>query len=153
MAKSPTPAQKFKRLFDLANDESTTAGEREAAQRKWREWLKRNDKKPVDISSILAQAERDDAAANPPTPPPDPRDSGATSTGGHVFDDPNHDPATLIEQFVRQYLVTSEHALIVFVLGIVASHVYDQFSVAPKSSLPPRSRSPESRPALRSRDV
>jgi hypothetical protein len=93
VAKSLTPEQKFKRLHDLANSydpEKGPAKENEAAERKWREWLKRHDKKPIDISSILAQAERDDDDANPPAgPPPDPRDSG---DGGHIFDDPKHNP-------------------------------------------------------------
>ena len=132
MAKGLTPAQKFKQLYSLYLDESTTPGERENAERKWREWLKRHNKKPNDIPLILAQAVQDDGAANPPPgPPPDPRD-GPTSPRGHVFDDPNHDPATLIEQFARQYLTMSEHALVVYVLWIVATHVYDRFSIAPR---------------------
>ena len=58
-----TPEQRFKQLFNLYLDESTTPGEREAAERKWRERLRRHGKKPSDISAILAQAEYDDAAA------------------------------------------------------------------------------------------
>jgi hypothetical protein len=121
-----TPEQRFKQLFNLSLDESTTQREREAAERKWREWLKRYDKKPIDIPEILADAVKHDKAANPPT---DPRDHGG---GGHIFDDPNQDPATLIEKFVRQYLVMSEHALVVYVLWIVATHIYDRFSIAPR---------------------
>jgi hypothetical protein len=88
-----TQEQKFKRLFDLSNDESTTPQERASAERKWREWLKRHDKKPIDVSSILAQAERDDAAANPPQPPQPPPGPPL-----HPFDDPAHNPATLVEE-------------------------------------------------------
>jgi hypothetical protein len=131
MSKRQTPEQRFKQLFVLSYDKSTTPGEREAAQRKWQEWLKRHEKEPIDIASILAQAERDDAAANPPAgPPPDPRDSGGD--GGHIFNDPNHNPATWVERFARQYLVMSEHALVVYVLWLAATHVYDRFSIAPR---------------------
>jgi hypothetical protein len=87
-----TPEQRFKKLFDLANDETTTQAERDAAQRKWREWLKRRGKRAIDVSAILAQAERDDDAATPPPPPPR---AGAP----HPFDDPKYDPATLVPTF------------------------------------------------------
>ena len=50
MAKSQTPEQQFKQLFVLSLDELTTQGERDVAQRKWREWLKRHGKKTSDIS-------------------------------------------------------------------------------------------------------
>ena len=92
MAKNQTPEQKFKKLFDMSNDESTTQGERDNAQRKWQAWLKRHGKKQIDISSILAQAERDEAAANPPPPPPPPPDPI------HPYDDPAYNPATLMEE-------------------------------------------------------
>ena len=74
MAKNETPEQNFKKLFDLSNDELTTQGERDNAQRKWQAWLKRHGKKTIDISAILAQAERDEAIANPPPPPRPPPD-------------------------------------------------------------------------------
>jgi hypothetical protein len=132
MAKGQTPEQKFKQLFNLSFDESTTQWERDTAQRKWREWLKRHNKTSNDIPLILAKAVQDDDAANPHPPPPDPRDHGAASPEGHPFDDANHDPASLIEQFVRQYLTMSEHVLVVFVLSIAATHIYEKFSVAPR---------------------
>jgi hypothetical protein len=130
VAKGQTPEQKFKHLYDLYLDESTTQGERDSAQRKWREWLKRHNKKSSDIPLILAKAVKDDDAANPHPPPPDPRDHGAASPGDHVFDDADHDPATMIEEFVRLYLAMREHALVVFVLSIAATHVYEKFSIA-----------------------
>jgi hypothetical protein len=127
MAKSQTPEQRFKRLFDLSNDEATTPHEREAAQRKWREWLKRHGKKPIDISAILAHAARDDEAANPPPPPSPP-----LSDPLHIFDDPAHDPATWVERVVTKYVTMREHVRVVFVLYVVASHVYNQFRIAPR---------------------
>ena len=131
VAKGQTPEQKFKHLFDLSFDKSTTQGERDTAQRKWREWLKRRNKTSNDISLILAKAVKDDDDANP-HPPPDPRDRGAASPGAHPFDDADHNPATMIESFARQYLAMREHALVVFVLSIAATHVYEKFSIAPR---------------------
>ena len=132
MAKGQTPEQKFKHLFDLSIDELTTPGERDAARRKWREWLKRRNKTSSDIHLILAKALKDDDAANPRPPPPDPRDHGAASPGAHPFDDASRDPATMIESFARQYLTMREHGLVVFVLSIAATHVYEKFSIAPR---------------------
>jgi hypothetical protein len=128
MAKGPTPEQKFKKLFDLSNDEATTQAERDAAQGKWREWLKRHDKKPIDISAILAQAERDDAAAKPSSqPPPDPR-----AGKPHPFDDPKYDPASLIENLVSRYLAMTNMVRVVYTLWIVATHIHAEFRVAPR---------------------
>ncbi len=128
MAKSrPTPEQRFKQLFNLSHDESTTPSERETAERKWRKWLKDHNKKPIDIASVLAQAERDDNAANPPPPPPDPR-----ANAPHVFNDPQYNPATLVDGIVGKYLVMRSHVRIVYVLWVVATHVYVKFRVAPR---------------------
>jgi Protein of unknown function (DUF3631) len=124
VAKAQTPAQRFKHLFDLSNDESTTPAERAAAARKCREWLKRHDKKSRDISSILAQAERDDAAANPPSPPPPPPPN--------PFDDPTYNAATLVEEIVERYLVMRPHVRTLYVLWIVATHVHTEFRIAPR---------------------
>jgi hypothetical protein len=128
MAKGLTPEQRFKQLFDLSNDEATTPHEREVARRKWQEWLTRHGKKPIDISSILTQAERDDLAANPPpqpqpSPPPDPI---------HPFDDPRFNPATLLEEFAGNYVTMRPHVRVIFVLWIIATYVHDQFRVAPR---------------------
>jgi hypothetical protein len=130
MTKNLTLEQRFKRLFDLSNDESTTPQERETAQRKWREWLKRHNRKAIDIGSILAQAARDDDAANPSPPPPtpDPRASG----DGHVFDDPTYNPAMLLEDVVCRYLVMRPHVRVIYGLWIVATHVYEKFRIAPR---------------------
>jgi hypothetical protein len=131
-----TPEQRFKKLFDLANDETTTQAERDSAQRKWREWLKRRGKKAIDVSAILAQADRDDAAANPPPPPP------PYAGKPHPFDDPQHDPATLVEKVVSRYLVMRPHVRVIYVLWIIATHVYTEFRVAPRVLL--TSEEPES---------
>jgi hypothetical protein len=138
MTKRLTPEQRFKQLFNLSHDESTTPEERESAQRKWQEWLKRHGKKPIDISSILAQAELDDKAANPPPPPPPP-----TSPPLHAFDDPRFNPASLIEDLSFRYLAMRPHVRIIYVLWIIATHVYTLFSIAPRillSSEDPYSR-------------
>ncbi len=130
MAKGPTPEQKFKKLFDLSWDQAATQGERDAAQRQCHVWLKRHGRKPIDVSAILAQAERDDerdAKAAQPPPPAAPQGGAA-----HVFDDPKHDPATLIEMLARQYLVMEPHVRVIYVVWIVATHIYDQFRIAPR---------------------
>jgi hypothetical protein len=124
MAKGQTPEQKFKHLFNLSFDESTTPGERETAERKWRDWLKRRDKKPIDISAILAQAQRDDDAANPPPPPPPPP--------SNPFNDPIYNAATLVEEIVERYVRMRSHVRIIFVLWVIATHVYVRFRVAPR---------------------
>ncbi len=80
-----TPEQRFKQLFNLSLDKSATPKEREAAERKWEEWLKRHDKTRLDIPEILADAVEHDKAAKAANPPPDPRDHGATSTGGGTY--------------------------------------------------------------------
>jgi hypothetical protein len=131
MAKQSTPAQRFKRLFDHSNDEAATPAERETAQRKWSEWLRRHGKKPIDISSILAEAERDDAAAKPSaTPPPDPRASGV-----HAFDDPRYNPAEVVEFVVGKYLTMKPHVRVIYALWIVFTHVYVKFRIAPRIAL------------------
>ena len=38
----------------------------------------------------------------------------------------------MIEFFARRYLAMREHALVVFVLSIAATHVYEKFSIAPR---------------------
>ena len=126
MAKGQTQEQRFKQLFVLSLDESTTPGERETAQRKWREWLKRHGKKTSDVSAILAQAERD-AAANPPPPSQQPPPANPFAD-----DDTTFNPATLLEEIATRYLSMKPHARVIFTLWIVATHVYTQFSIAPR---------------------
>jgi hypothetical protein len=128
VAKGQTPEQKFKRLFDLAHDEAATEHERANATRQWQAWLKKQGKKPIDISSILAQAERDDAAANP-QPPPQAAPSVAPI---HAFDDPEYNPAMLVEEVIERYVTMAPHVRVILVLWIVATHVYDRFSIAPR---------------------
>jgi len=125
MAKRQTPEQRFKQLFNVSNDESTTPQEREAAGRKCHEWLKRNGKKPIDIPEILAEAVKHDRAANPPPsspsgpPPPNPY--------GDSFN-----PATLVEEIAIRYASMRPHVRVVYTLWIVASHVYTAFRIAPR---------------------
>lgn len=128
MSKRQTPEQQFKQLFVLSLDKSTTPGEREVAQRKWREWLKRHGKTTSDISSILAQAERDDAAASPPPPP----SQQPPAVNPFANDNSTFNPATLVEEIVIRYLSMRPHARVIFTLWIVATHVYTQFSIAPR---------------------
>ena len=124
MAKNPTPEQRFKKLFGLSNDKSTTPSERETARRKWEEWLKRHGKEPIDISAILAQAIKDDEANKPPPPPPPPPPN--------PFDDSTFNPATLVEEIVNRYSAMRPHVRVVFTLWIVATHVYLEFRIAPR---------------------
>ena len=121
-----TPEQRFKQLFNLYLDESTTPGEREAAERKWRERLRRHGKKPSDISAILAQAEYDDAAARPP-PPPSP-----AAPPSNLFEDSTFNPATLVEEIAVRYLAMRPHVRVIYTLWIVATHVYGEFRIAPR---------------------
>ncbi len=127
MAKGQTPEQKFKHLFVMSNDESTTRGERQVAERKWREWLKRHGKKPIDIPLILAQAVQDDDDASPPTPPPQ-----QPAANPFAEDDSTFNPATLVEEIVIRYLGMRSHVRVVFTLGVIATHIYTQFSIAPR---------------------
>jgi Protein of unknown function (DUF3631) len=126
-----TPEQRFKRLFLLSRDKTTTPAEREAAKRKCEDWLKRQGKDWIDVPAILAKAERDDDAGRPPPPPPpDPR-AGAP----HPFDDSRYNPATLVEDIARRYLAMRPHVRVIYILFIIASHIYDQFRVAPRALL------------------
>lgn len=127
MAKNQTPEQRFKQLFVLSYDKSTTQAERDVAQRKWHEWLKRHGKEPIDIPSILAQAERDDEAAKPPPPQQPPPVNPFAADDNSTFN-----PATLVEEIAIRYLTTRPHVRVVFTLWIVATHVYVQFRVAPR---------------------
>src|SRR5262249_9277663 len=103
-----TPEQRFRYLFDLSEDESAPQGERDNAKRKVDAWLKRYGKTRRDISSILAQAERDNEAAKPPPPPSDPRDDSP-----HPFEDPRFTPAGLVEGIVAKYVTMSEQDRII----------------------------------------
>jgi hypothetical protein len=77
MAKS-TPAQRFKHIFDVWMHPGSQPGDRANAERQINAWLKRHNKTRADISAILAQAEADNAAQRPSSPPPsDPRDAAS----------------------------------------------------------------------------
>src|SRR5262249_51642001 len=64
MPKKTTASQRFAQIFALFTN-GTTQGEREAAERKMDQWLKRHGKTRADIASILVQAAADNAAAQP----------------------------------------------------------------------------------------
>jgi hypothetical protein len=122
-----TPAQSFKALFDMAM--AGEEKERIEAEKKVRAWLKRNGKKPIDVSSILAQAVADDAAdeAAKQPPPPDPR-GGAP----HPYNDPRFTPVDLVYDIIGQYVMMNEHGRVIVALWAVFTHVYPQFMIAPR---------------------
>jgi len=123
MARSQTPEQRFKRLFDSSNDESTAQEERASAQRRSQDWLKRYGKKPIDISSILAQAERGDASCH-----------SAASTA--VVDAPAQLRKHALESRRRashlQILGDEPDVRTVYTLRVLATNVYDQFQITPR---------------------
>jgi hypothetical protein len=129
MPERTTPAQRFKRVFELWVNGSTP-GEREAAERKANEWLKRNGKTRSDISAILAQAMADDAAAQPPPPQSDPRDSAA-----HPFDTPEFTPVWAVKSLAEKYVLMAEHVALIYSLWVCFTHVYTQFAIAPRVAL------------------
>jgi hypothetical protein len=127
MAKS-TPAQTFKRIFDVWTHSGTQPGDRANAERKMDAWLKRHGKSRNDISSILAQAEADAAAQKPPPPPPpDPRDSAP-----HPFVDPKFNPVGLVYEAAGNYLFMSEPVRIIYSCWIPYTHVHSRFKIAPR---------------------
>jgi hypothetical protein len=130
VAQKSTAEQTFRSIFNLWVDENTPREERDVAGRKMDAWLRRRGKSRVDISSILAEAERDDAATNPSTPPPNPRASAP-----HPFDDPKYNPANLVEDVVRKYVAMRPHVRVIFVLSIIFSHFYTRFRIAPRIAL------------------
>lgn len=129
MPKKATSSQRFKKLFELWLN-GGTQGEREAAERKANEWLKRHGKTRGDISAILAQAATDDAAAQPPPPQSDPRDDAV-----HPFDDPTFTPIGLVKGIFEQYVRMEEHAALIYSTWIVFTHIYVQFGTAPRVAL------------------
>jgi hypothetical protein len=126
MAKS-TPAQTFKRIFDLWMHPGTEPEVRANAERQMDAWLKRHSKTRADIASILAQAANDNAAAAPPSPPPDPR-----ATQFNPFDDPKFTPVGLVHGITERYLFMADHVAVIYALWIVFTHVYTRFEVAPR---------------------
>src|SRR5262245_7298078 len=72
MAKT-TPFQTFAAIFARWT-QGATPEERATGERMADTWFKRRGKTRADIPAILAQAVKDDKAANPP-PPTDPRDT------------------------------------------------------------------------------
>src|SRR5262245_51712782 len=125
MAKT-TPAQKFKAIFNRYTSGSTPE-ERAAGETAMDAWLKKHGETRIDISAILAEAERDDAAQAPPPPPSDPRDAAP-----HPFEDPKFTPIGLVHGIVGKYLAMDWHVHVIYAAWIVFTHVYTQFEIAPR---------------------
>jgi hypothetical protein len=126
MAKKKTPAQHFADLFRRFTSGSTE-GERTTGEKMMDAWLKRRAKTRMDIQSILAQAEADDKAAQPPPPPSDPRDSDPTG--------PIITPLDLVHALLQDYIALDKHEYVAMALWDVHTHVYDQFQVTPRLAL------------------
>ena len=124
-----TPAQRFKQLFELWVNGSTP-GEKDNADRKINEWLKRHGKTRSDISAILMQAAADDVAAQPSPPPSDPRDSST-----HPFDSSEFTPVWAVKGIAEKYVLMPEHVALIYSLWICFTHVYRQFGIAPRIAL------------------
>jgi hypothetical protein len=125
-----TPAQKFAHIFNMWIDRNTPQEERDNAERKMDAWLMRHEKIRADIPAILAQAVADDAAAQPPRPPSDPRDSAS-----HPFDNPEFNPASLVEGIVNKYLTLKPYVSVIYSLWICFTHVFTRFAIAPRVAL------------------
>jgi hypothetical protein len=90
-------------------------------------WLKQYGKTRADISAILAQAERDAAAAVPPSPSSDPR-----AMQSNPFTDPAYTAADLVHGIVEKYLAMDWHVSVIYSLWICFTHVYERFEIAPR---------------------
>jgi hypothetical protein len=124
-----TPEQRFAKIFARFTS-GATEDERAAAERKMDRWLKDHGKTRLDIPALLAKAYADDLAAQPPPPPTDPRDDTSA-----LFDPKRHNLADLVEGIVKVYVTMTEHVRVIYVLWIIATHVYQKFSVAPRIAL------------------
>jgi uncharacterized protein DUF3631 len=124
-----TPAERFHNIFKQWISGATEAVRAEA-EKKADQWLAKNGKTRADISSVIAQAVKDEAARQPPPPPSDPRDSAAVR-----FDPDRHNPASLVESIISAYVTMAEHVRVIYVLWIVLTHVYTKFSVVPRIAL------------------
>jgi hypothetical protein len=129
MAKS-TSEQRFSKIFATFIDPATQPNVHANAERAMDRWLKDHGKTRADIKAILAKAQADDVAAQPPPPPSDPRD-----TAPHPFDDPKFTPAGLVEGIVAKYVTMSEHVSVISSLWTCLTHVYMQFAIAPRVAL------------------
>jgi hypothetical protein len=124
-----TPAQRF---HDIFRNWTSGANEhvRGEAEKKMDAWLAKNNKTRADISSIVADAVADDLKANPPPPPSDPRDAAP-----HPFEDPAFTPAGLVEGIIKKYVTMGEHECVIYTLWVIFTHVYRQFTIAPRIAL------------------
>jgi hypothetical protein len=121
-----TPAQRFHNIFKQWTSGATEAV-RATAEKKMDEWLARNGKTRADISSTVAQAVADDLAANPPPPPPDPR-----ATAPSPYDIKRFNPASLVEDILKQYVAMDEQTSVIGSLWVPFTHLYKKFSIAPR---------------------
>ena len=125
MSKS-TSAQTFAKIFELFI-RGATAEEKAAAKRKMDAWLKRHGKTEADIPAILAQAGSDNAAAQPPPPSSDPRDTGTPGPIGR-----NITPLDLIHALFQDYIVADKFEHVAMALWSAHTHVFDQFEHTPR---------------------
>jgi hypothetical protein len=123
MSKKTTPEQHFAKIFNLYSN-GATKKERAAAERKMEAWLKRNGKTRADIRPMLAKADADDAAAQPPS---DPRDGAP-----HLYDNPLFNPLNLVQGIVKKYVTMDPSALVIYALWLIATFVYQQFRIVPR---------------------
>ena len=112
----------------MANDEAASLNERDKAERAMAAWLKRHGKTKRDIGAILLQAEKDDKKANPP--PPDPRDQTP-----NPWDIERFDPASLVEDSLKQYVTMSEHVSVICSLWTCFTWIYERFLIVPRMAL------------------
>jgi uncharacterized protein DUF3631 len=125
-----TPEQRFRDLYNMANDDAAAPNERDKAESEWRAWLKRRGKTSRDIGAILVKADEDDRRQNPPPPPPDPRMNESVR-----YDPEQHNPVSLVENLLKLYVAMSEYVRIIYALYIVYTHVYERFSIVPRVAL------------------
>lgn len=125
-----TPAQTFAAIFARWT-QGATPPERAIGERKVDAWLKRNEKTRADIPALLAQAVKDDEAANPPSPPSDPRDAAP-----NPFVDPEFTPTELVDGILRRYVIAkSDDLFTVLALWVPFGFIYLRFRVAPRIAL------------------
>jgi hypothetical protein len=125
-----TPAQRFSKIFATFIDPATPPNLRANAERAMDRWLKDRWKTRADIKAVLAEAQADDIAAQPPPPPSDPRDDAP-----HPFDNPKFTPAGLVEGIVAKYVAMKPHVSVISSLWTCFTHVYTQFAIAPRLEL------------------
>jgi Protein of unknown function (DUF3631) len=130
MSGKSTPEQTFTKLYNLATDPATPEHVRDVAKRKMAAWLKRHGKTERDYPAIFAKAAKDDEAQQPPPPPPDPR-----ATAPSPYDIKRFNPASLVEDILKQYVTMDEQVSVISSLWVPFTHLYKKFSIAPRLAL------------------